>query len=68
MVNKHQVKIVLHSIPIILIFHCPMVRVSFVSALTRQSEYTRQKLYGPIEACHVITASSPNLLEIRRAK
>ena len=55
------------SIPIILIRHCPMVRVSFVSALTRQSENTRQKLHDHIEPCHVKAAVSPNLLEIRRA-
>ena len=68
MVNNHQVKINLQSIPIILICHCPMVRVIFVSALTCQSEYTHQKVYGHIEACHVTAALSPNLLEIRRAK
>ena len=58
-----------HSIPIILIGHCPMVRVSFVSALTqlltRQRENTRQKVHGHIEACHVTAALSTNLLEIR---
>ena len=58
----------LHLILIILICHCPMVRVSFVSALTRQSEYTRQKVHGHIESCRVTAALSPNLLEIRRAK
>ena len=68
MVNNHQVKINLHSTPIILICHCPMVRVIFVSALTRKSEYTRQNVHGHIEACHVTAALSPNLLEIRRTK
>ena len=58
----------LHSILIILICHCPMVRVRFVSALTRQSEKTRQKGHNHIEACHVTAALSQNLLEIRRAK
>ena len=58
----------LHSIPIILIRHCPMVRVSFVSALMRHSENTCQKLHSHIEACHVTAALSPNILEIRRAK
>ena len=57
-----------HSISIILICYCPMVRVSFVSSLTRQSECTRQNVYGHIEACHVTAALSTNILEIRRAK
>ena len=68
MVHNHRVQMNLHLILIILIYHCPMVRVSFVSALTLQSEYTRQKLHGHIRACHVTAALSPNLLEIRRAK
>ena len=67
MVNNQQVKMNLYSILIILICHCPMVRVSFVSALTHQREYTHQKLHGHIEACHVAAALSPNLLEIRCA-
>ena len=58
----------LHLILIILICHCPMVRVSLVSALTRQSKKTRQKVHNHIEACHVTAALSQNLLEIRRAK
>ena len=45
-----------------------MVRVSFVSALTFQSEYTRQKVHDHIEACHVTAALSTNILGIRRAK
>ena len=53
---------------IILIYHCPMVRVSFVSVLTLQSEYTRQKVHSHIEVCHVTAALSTNILEIRRAK
>ena len=68
MVHNHQVKINLYSILIILIYCCPMVRVSFVSALTLQSEYTRQKVHGHIKACHIIAALSLNLLEIRHAK
>ena len=68
MVNKHQVKMNLYSILIILIYHCPLVRVSFVSVLTLQSEYTRQKVHGHIEACHVTAALSTNILGIRRAK
>ena len=68
MVNNHQVKMNLHSILIILICHCPMVRVSFVSSLTRQSENMRQKVHCHIEACHVTAALYPNLLEIRRAE
>ena len=68
MVNNHEVKINIHSIPIILICHCPMVRVSFVSSLTRQSENTRQKVHCHIEACHVTAALSLNLLDISRAK
>ena len=68
MVNNHQVKMNLHLIPIFLICHCPMVRVSFVSALTRQSEYTRQKVHGHIESCRVTAALSPNLIDIRGAK
>ena len=58
----------LHSIPIILIRHFPMVRVSFVSKLTRQSDNTRQKVHIHIEACHDTAALYPNLLDIRRAK
>ena len=68
MVNNHQVKMNLHSILINLINHCPMVRVSFVSVLTLQSEYTRQNMHGRIKACHIIAALSLNLLKIRRAK
>ena len=45
-----------------------MVRVSFVIALARQSENTRQKLHGHIDSCHVTAALSSNILEIRRAK
>ena len=67
LVNNHQVKMNLHLIPIILIRHFPMVRVSFVSALTRQSENTRQKVHVHIEACHVTVALYPNILDIRRA-
>ena len=68
MVNNHQVKTDLHLILINLICHFLMVRVRFVSALTRQSEYMHQKVHGHIEACHVTAVLSPNLLEIRRAK
>ena len=57
----------LHSIPIILIHHCPVVSVNVFSALTRQSENMRQKMHGHIEVCHVTAALSPNLFEIRRA-
>ena len=45
-----------------------MVRVSFANKLKRQSDYTRQKVHGHIEACHVTAALYPNLLEIRRAE
>ena len=62
MVNNHQVKMNIHSIPIIFIRHCPMVRVSFVSSLTRQSESMRQKLHGHIEACHITMELSLDLL------
>ena len=68
LVNNHQVKINLHLIPIIFIRHCPMVIVSFVSALMRQSKNTHQKVHGHIEACHVTVALSPNILDIRCAK
>ena len=68
MVNNQRFKMNLHSILIIFIYHCPMMRVSFVSELTHQSEYTHQKLHGLIDACHVTAVLYPNLLEIRRAK
>ena len=68
MVNNHRVEVNLHSILIILIYHCLMVRVSFVTALTLQSKYTHKKVHVHIEACHVTAALSPTLLEIRRAK
>ena len=68
MVNNPQVKMNLHFILIVLICHFHMVRVSFVSALTRQSEYTRQKVHGHIEASRVTAEISPNILEIRRDK
>ena len=68
MVHNHRFQMNLHLIPIILMYHCPMVRVSFVSALTLQSEYTRQKVHDHIEACHVTAALSTNILGIRRAK
>ena len=58
----------LHSIPIILIRYFPVVRVSSVSALTRQIENTSQKVHSHIEAYHVTAELSTNLLEIRRAK
>ena len=45
-----------------------MVHVSFVSALTRQSDNTRQKVHSHIKACHITAALSPNLLKIRCAK
>ena len=38
--------------------------MSFVSALTRQSENTHQKVHVHIEACHVTVELSPNILEI----
>ena len=67
MVMNHQVKTNLHLILTILICNFPMVSVSFLSAMKRQSEYTGQKLYGHIEACQVTAALSLNLLEKRPA-